>query len=180
MLPESCPLLENPDAADRWVRCCSQHFYRLARCIAGDDGLAEDALQNSWLKVLRHPHSGGFQGANACRWVRIIVANSAKDIRRKRLRSREVSLPQAAESILATDFAPLVDDWQTLRMLREMVAGLPDPYRQVVEMRFDQELSTSETAERMGISRSNVATRLNRSLRMLRERFAARHGERSP
>ncbi len=61
-----------------------------------------------------------------------------------------------------------------LRALSEMVARLPEPYRQVIEMRFDQELSTSETAERLGISRSNVATRLARGLRALKARFEAR------
>ncbi len=85
-LPESCPLLKDRNAAGEWVPCCSQYFYRLASRIVGDDGLAEDALQDSWPKVLRATH--GFQGGpTACHWVRTIVANSAKDIRRKRLRA---------------------------------------------------------------------------------------------
>ena len=65
-------------------------------------------------------------------------------------------------------------DRQLLRVLREMVARLPGPYRQVIELRLEQELSTSETARRPGISTSNVSTRLNRGLRMLRDRFGAR------
>ena len=141
--------------------------------IVGEDSLADDALQDSWPKVGRA--APGFQGGpTACHWVRMIVANSAKDIRRKRVRLREVALAEAERKALAADPATRADDQQILRVLREMVARLPEPYRQVIEMRFEQELSTSETAQRLGISRSNVASRLNRGLCALRDRFEAR------
>ena len=57
VFPESCPLLRDRHAADEWVCCCTRYFYRLARSITGDEGLAKDALQNSWLKVMRGSRS---------------------------------------------------------------------------------------------------------------------------
>ena len=180
-VPDSCPLLNDPDAAEDWVPCCSKYFSPLAKRIVGQDSLAEDALQNTWPKVLRAvPNFQG--GPTACHWVRTLVANSAKDIRRKLVRSREIALTDAHERSLVADPIAQTEDQQMLQVLRHMIARLPEPYRQVTEMRFEQGLSTSETARRLGISRSNVATRLSRSLRMLKNRFDARmrRGKQSP
>ncbi|MCY4596668.1 MAG: sigma-70 family RNA polymerase sigma factor [Bryobacterales bacterium] len=116
-----------------------------------------------------------FQGGpTACNWVSTIVANSARDIRRKRFRRQEVAIDEGLFEEVAVDPATRVTDHQMLRVLREMVARLPDAYRQVIEMRLQRELSTSETAQRLGISRSIVASRLHRGLHMLRKRFKAR------
>ena len=152
-----------------------------ANRIVGQDSLAEDALQDTWPKVLQAVSN--FQGGpTACHWVRTLVANSAKDIRRKLIRSREVALTEAHEDSLVADPIARSEDQQMLHVLHEMIARLPEPYRQVTEMRFKRGLSTGETALRLGISRSNAATRLSRSLRMLKNRFDARirRGKRSP
>ena len=45
-----CPLLECDSEA--WIACCSRRFFPLAKRIAGDDSLAEDVLQASWIKIL--------------------------------------------------------------------------------------------------------------------------------
>ena len=172
--PSSCPLLQDPRAAGAWTACCARYFRPLAAHIAGDAGLAEDALQESWGKVLGG--IGAFRGGpTACRWVRRIVANSAMDIRRRVLRRREVGIDEArGEADTGADPETRAGDRELLRVLRETVALLPEPYRQVIELRFERELSARETAERLSITRSNVATRLERALRLLRERFAAR------
>lgn len=170
--PDFCPLLSDRSSAADWIDCCSKYFHPLARRIVGEDSLAEDALQNAWCKVLRSlPSFRG--GPTACHWVRAIVANCAKDIRRQRVRRCEIA-PVRQHRDPAPDPESLTRDRQLLRVLREMVVRLPEPYRQVIELRLEQELSTSETARRLGVSRTNVTTRLNRGLRMLRDRFESR------
>lgn len=175
--PPSCPLLRDPRAAGAWTACCGWYFRTLATRIAGDAGLAEDALQESWCKVL-----GGVAtfrgGPTACRWVRRIVASSAIDIRRRAQRRGEIRLEEArGRADPGSDPEMQASDHELLRVLRETVALLPEPYRQVIELRFGRELSTAETAARLAVSRSNVATRLDRALRLLRKRFAARTGQ---
>ena len=176
LFPPFCPLLQDPRAADTWTACCTRYFRPLAARIAGDPGLAGDALQESWSKVLGG--IGAFRGGpTACRWVRRIVANSAMDIRRRVLRRREVGIDEArGQADPSADPETRAGDRELLRVLRETVALLPEPYRQVIELRFERELSTREAAERLSITRSNVATRLERALRLLRERFAGRTG----
>ena len=84
-----CPLLEGNK--ERWISCCSQRFFPLAKRISGDDSLAEDALQVSWIKILQAVNHTYFNGPKACSWVSTIVANAAKDVRRQRLRRGEVA-----------------------------------------------------------------------------------------
>ena len=172
--PLSCPLVEDPSAVGQWTACCGRYFRPLAERAAEDPALAEDALQESWRKVLAG--IAAFQGGpTACRWVRRIVARSAIDIRRRTRRRREVRLEEArGETDPGADPEVQASDRELLRALRETVALLPEPYRQVIELRFGRELSTAETAARLAVSRSNAATRLDRALRLLRKRFAAR------
>lgn len=173
-LSASCPLLRDPSAAAEWTTCRGRYFRPLAERTTGDQALAEDALQESWRKVL-----GGLAafrgGPTACRWVRRIVASSAIDIRRRIQRRREVGL-EAAGGEADSGAGPEMQgsDRELLCALRETVALLPKPYRQVIELRFGLELSTAATAERMAVSHSNAATRLDRALRLLRKRFADR------
>lgn len=79
---------------------------------------------------------------------------------------------------LAPDPAPdpeaKADEQQMLQVLRETVERLPRPYREVVELRLGQGLSTAETAHRLDISRSSVATRLYRAMSLLKRRLEAR------
>ena len=69
---------------------------------------------------------------------------------------------------------------QLLELLYEMIAMLPDTYRRVVELRLQEGLSTKQTAGRLGISHSNVTTRLNRAVRMLKRSVKSHMESRQP
>lgn len=53
---------------------------------------------------------------------------------------------------------------------------LPDTYRRVYELRMQEELSTKEAAERLGITSSNVTTVLNRAVRSVKRTLRSRLG----
>lgn len=167
----ACPLLEDQSEREAWAACCSQRFLPLARRLTGDNDLAEDILQESWVRVLEHvcEYRGG---APACSWVRAIVRHCALDLSRQRRPAGVESLTDIEDPSL--DPAARAEQRQLLVLLREMVAVLPAAYREVCELRYGQELSTAETARRLGISPSNVATRLDRAVRMLRSRLDVR------
>ena len=164
-----CPLLEGNK--EGWIACCSQRFFPLAKRISGDDSLAEDALQVSWIKILQAVNHTCFKGPKACPWVGRIVANAAKDIRR-RFHRDEVPLSEVEDPSRTPE--AVAQEKELLALLREIVSLLPDTYRQVVELRLYQGLSTRQTAQRLHVSRSNVATRLNRAVQMLQRRIDAR------
>ena len=171
-----CALLEGDQ--EKWIVCCSERFFPLAKRIAGDDRLAEDALQDSWIKILQAVNHAYFNGPKACRWVSTIVANAARDVRRRRLRHEEVPLSEMASA----DRNPeaLAQQKQLLVLLREIVSQLPETYRQVIELRLQQGLSTDQTAQRLHVSSSQVRTRLSRAVRMIQRRIDARTGRAEP
>lgn len=172
----SCPLLEGD--MENWIRCCSQRFFPVARRIAGDDELARDILQISWIKVLQSARASQ-GGPKACPWVHAIVTNTARDVHRKESLRGEVPLSEELED-RQEDPAPspeaLAQEKELLRLLREVVVFLPDAYSQVVDLRVYQRLSSKETAERLHISPSDVDTRLSRAVKMLKRRLDSRLG----
>ena len=164
---KDCALLE--ENMEQWIACCSHRFFPLARRIAGEDTLAEDALQTSWLKILQSINHAYFDGPKACSWVAKIVANAARDQNRQRQRRRETPLVEIQTQ--GRSPADLTQERQMLALLREMVTMLPDTYRQVIDLRIYEGLSTRETAERLHLTRSNVRVRLHRAVRLLQRRL---------
>jgi len=167
---QDCPLLECDSEA--WIACCSRRFLPLAKRIAGDDGLAEDVLQASWIKILQSTNHACFDGPKACPWVHRIVTNTAKEFHRKRVRRREESLQGERAPIL--DPEALAQERELLVLLREMIDLLPGTYRQVIKLRLYQGFSTKQISQLLHITRGNVAVRMNRAITLLKRRIDAR------
>ena len=173
---QDCPLLEGNSEA--WIACCSRRFLPLAKRIAGDDSLAEDVLQTSWIKILQSINHACFDGPKACPWVHRIVTNTAKDFHSKRVRHREGPLQD--ERTPALNPASLAQERELLVLLREMIELLPGTYRQVIKLRLYQGFSNREISRRLHVSRGNVAVRMNRAITLLKRRIDARTRSLSP
>ena len=167
---QNCPLLEGDTEA--WIVCCSRRFFPLAKRIAGDDSLAEDVLQTSWIKILQSINHACFDGPKACPWVHRIVTNTARDYDRKRVRRREA--PLQSERDPTRNPEALAQERELLLLLREMIDLLPGTYRQVIKLRFYQGLSNKQISRRLHVSRGNVAVRMNRAIALLKRRIDVR------
>ena len=168
-----CPFLRSDPEA--WIRCCTRRFSSLAQRIVRDDSLAEDALQDSWLRILQTTH--GFQGDpnqrdRACHWVAAVIANAAKDVRNKQRLVDGGRHPDTEDSCPSPESQALAR--QRLELLRAVIATLPETYARVVELRVCQDLSVRQTAQQLQISPSNVTTRLNRAVQMIKYRIDQR------
>ena len=168
----ACPLLAG--LADEWVACCTARFLRVARRIAGDDTLALDILQESWIKVIQSLVEY-HDGPPACAWVAAIVRNTAKNSVRTEHLKREGSLP-AADSLPDPGCGPegMLQQRELLFLLAQIISTLPETHRQVLDLRYSQDLSTEQAAGILGISPTNVSSRLNRAVALLRRRVQAR------
>ena len=167
---KDCPLLEGNSEA--WIVCCSRRFFPLARRVAGDDDLAHDVLQTSWIKILQSLNHASFNGPKACPWVHRIVTNTAKEVRTTQVRRREGPLEDQAAP--TGDPEALAQERELLVLLREMIDLLPGTYRQVIKLRLYQGFSTKEISRHLHISRGNVAVRMNRAISMIKRRIDAR------
>ena len=67
-----------------------------------------------------------------------------------------------------------------MALLAEMIQVLPGTYREILDLRVNQGLSTRQTAERLHISRASVSTRLNRAVHLLKSHLDTRLRSLSP
>jgi RNA polymerase sigma-70 factor, ECF subfamily len=155
--------------------------FRLARRLTGNDGDAQDALQDAFLQV--HRHLASFRGeARFSTWLYRIATNAALMLRRARDRrpaeSLEAYLPRFdADGRHAATPAELrapahADEVLDRRLLAEKaragIERLPDLYREAFVLRDLEELTTADVAEVLGLEPATVRQRVHRARLMLR------------
>jgi RNA polymerase sigma factor (sigma-70 family) len=158
-------------AAERLIRHAG-FARRLARAIVGDDALADDAVQETWLAAVRSPPR-----TLSTAWIGTVVRNAALKLRRgeSRRAAREAAVASGAE-------APALwrpEEQAVLREVVDAVLALDEPFRSTVLMRFYEDLPPREIAARQGAPVSTVNSRLQRGLAELRRRLDAERGDES-
>jgi len=179
---------DEPAFEDLVIRYQARVF-RLARRLTGEDGDAQDALQEAFLRAYRG--LGAFRGdARFSTWLYRIATNAALMQRRARQRrpaeSLEAYLPRFdadgghAATPAALQAPCRVEEVMDRRLLAEKArAGidrLPDLYREAFVLRDLEELPTSEVAEVLGLEPAAVRQRVHRARLMLRGYLAALTG----
>lgn len=147
--------------------------HRFARAVAGDDGTAEDAVQDTFLAALRA--AGTFQGeAGARAWLLTIARNAVHRLHRRRagepVRFEPLDALGAAAGWGAEDGpeAALLGAERRAAFAAALDALSPDD-RAVLTLRDLEGLSGEETAAVLGVPLATAKTRLHRA----RLRFAA-------
>lgn len=174
----------------RLVDAYSSPIYRLGLRMLGNPQDAEDVLQNTFLNALTHLSS--FEGrSSVATWLYRIAANEALMLLRKKKpevsieRSDDVSENESVENLKPTQFA----DWSALpedellsnegkKILETTIQTLPEALRIVFILRDIEGLSIRETADALGLTETNVKTRLLRARMFLRESLSAYYIER--
>ena len=147
-------------------------IYRACLRILGRPHDAEDVAQEAFLAAFRS--IGGFRGEGSVRgWLMRIATRQA--FRRLAQRRPTADLDTLRGPMLADSSADptrVVLAAERSSGIREAVAGLPDPYRETVALRFFAELSLAEIAETTGRPLNTVKTHLRRGLERLRPALA--------
>lgn len=165
--PQPVPI-ERVLAQRDWVR-------RLARGLVTNAADQDDVEQETWLRTLRQPpHEGGSIRSWLARVVRSVRIDSLRAERQRRAREARVARPEAER------VEDVVAQADTFRAVVDAAYALEEPQRTVVLLRYFEELSPREIAERLGIDEEAVRSRLRRALARMRERLdAAAGGDRS-
>ncbi len=143
----------------------------LALRIARDARLAEDAVQDGFLRAWRNAGRYDARRGGARAWVLRIVRNAAIDqLRSERAKLRAESgsageVPEAPASARADEAAASA---QRGVRLRHALAGLPEEQRRVIEIAYFEGLSHSEIAAREGIPLGTVKSRIHEGIGRLR------------
>lgn len=159
-----------PDSArqqtfERLMRDYEVAVLRTCFLCLSDRHLAEDALQDTFLKVWRSLHQ--FERRNGCTeksWIMRIAINTCSDYRRTAW-LRHFS---SAKSIEDLSVLPIS---QESHELLEDVLSLPEKYRQVVVLYYYQDMTMEEAAKTLGMSRPTFAKRLKKARELLRDQL---------
>ncbi len=147
----------------RYQRPLLAHLsWRLRQQVQVEDAAQETFVRAySELATLRKPDS-------FFPWLLGIANNVTRELirqeRTERLRAEEQAAVQRAEPERRGDAPPGGD-------LVEAVAGLSDPLREVVLLRFFGDCSCAEVAQRLGVPVGTVTKRLSRAYAELRQRL---------
>jgi RNA polymerase sigma-70 factor (ECF subfamily) len=160
----------------------NQRLFRIARGILGNDGDAEDAVQDAYLKAFAGLER--FRGESSLgTWLTRILMNEA--LGRSRRRSPVVLAEDtAAGSAAIVSDAPSADlDPETTLaqtemrdLLEQSIDRLPAPFRVVFVARFVEGMSVEETAAAFQLRPETVKTRAHRARARLRADLRARLG----
>jgi RNA polymerase sigma-70 factor (ECF subfamily) len=158
-------------AFHRLVERETPRVFRTCYRILGRVDEAEDATQETFVQAYRA--LGTFRGdGHPAAWLTRIATREAwrRAADRSRRRSMTAQLDVAAEwlaSDVPSPVAVAIESEQRERVWLA-VAGLPEPYREVVTLRFFGELSLLEICAATGRSEGTVKAQLHRGLKRLR------------
>jgi len=138
---------------------------RYLRGLVGDE--ADDVQQDVWLSVYRAIATLANPGAFRT-WLFSTTRRRALDHLRKRRREEEL-IADAADDVLydAADESAL--DTFDAGALDDVLAGLPQPQREVLLLRFQDQMSYSEIAVIVGCPVGTVKTRIHHAKRKLHD-----------
>lgn len=156
-------------------------LYAVAYRLLGDSGLAEDAVQETFLRAYRA--LGRFRlGAPLAPWLYRIATNLCHDLGWNRARQtiglNEDQAARQADSSEQPDEA--LARRETHRRVREAVAGLPEKYRVLVVMAHQQGMSYEAICQVTGEPMTIVKNRLYRARQMLKDKLLPYYQERPP
>ena len=152
------------------------------------DHHADDIVQEVWRKVLRtRAGQSRFdpQRGPVLPWLRSIlereIANAFRGLPRPIRSCRQLEWRGDEIGDPTRDADDLLDPFElaarsdTARQLAREMAELPDDEREVLRLRFWEQLSQTEIACRLGVSSVWVCRRLRRACLRLRHRLGAHH-----
>lgn len=166
------------------MRRHNRRIYRAVRSILRDDSECEDAMQEAYVSAFAHLSQ--FAGrAKFSTWLTRIAVNEA--IKRSCARGKielfdledyEAEEDGAMPAFHSNSTSPEADAsrHELSGLLEDAILALPLSYRAVVMLRDLEEMNTSEAAEALSLTESNVRVRLHRAHDLLREELLARAG----
>jgi len=153
---------------EAFVERTSTALLRTAYLLTGDRGHAEDLLQTALLRTARH-WSRARDAPEA--YARTVLINLSRDrVRRLFRRPREAPLPPDPDNLRMVDAG--YDQVAERRVVVRALAELPTRQRQVIVLRFFEDLSVEQTAQLLGFSTGTVKSYTSRAIARLRELLA--------
>ncbi len=143
--------------------------YSIAYRVLNSDILAEEAAQDTFLKVWKQTNRWDAEKGKLINWLLTIAQFTAIDRLRKEMRQPTVHpdpIEETDENLLTAK-----NDlrWQEDSALRMLVAQLPPEQARLIDLAFFQGMSHSEIADGLQMPLGTVKTRIRTGLQHLRD-----------
>jgi len=144
--------------------------------LVGERALAEDTVQEAFMKL----HAQFAEVREPRRWLYRTVHNLALNHRRQERKIVPLE-PVAAQGELAStpdtaDPEPLPDEqiirWEGIGLVRLSLGALDERSREVVRLKFDEDLSYKQISERTGLTTGHVGYLLHHALKTIAAELA--------
>jgi RNA polymerase sigma factor (sigma-70 family) len=163
------------------VRQHSRLVYRIAFAALRSHHDAEDATQETFLRVLRYSQKLATVG-NPKTWLARIAWRVAVDRSQQRGRKQEIALDDpgnSAEEVRSSDTPAdrAMQSSQESGHVERLIAALPKKLREPLILSAVEEMSPREVAAMLGINEAAVRSRVFRARKILKEKLWERVGE---
>jgi RNA polymerase sigma-70 factor, ECF subfamily len=156
--------------------------FRFAYLVVRDSSLAQDVVQEAFLKVFRSINKFQFRSSFKSWLYRVAVNEAITILRRRRVKEDLEPTPDAnrgREAVQATRaWQPeeAVLESEERRLLRGAIGQLDPVHRSVVVLKYFDEFSDTEIAAVIGCPPGTVKSRLHRARELLRNAMARQMG----
>ena len=143
---------------------------QFATRIVGDRERARDVVQEAFMKFQRN---GASQNPEPATWLFTVCRNGALNVCRKERRTTYVDeeLIESREDQQPMPFEQ-VEQQEATGFLLRIVATLPPRQQEVIQLKFQNDLSYRQIAEITHTTADNVGVLIHTALKTLRERYA--------
>jgi RNA polymerase sigma-70 factor (ECF subfamily) len=144
--------------------------YSVALRVLGDNGVAEDVLQEVFMQLWRNPGLFDSSRGNLAPWLAVITRNRAIDSLRKR--RPETDIDDVIVSV-EPDMAGDAERGRAMEKVRGALGVMPLPQRSALEMAYFEGLTHTEIAAKTGEPLGTIKTRIRAGLLALRKAVIA-------
>ena len=165
----------DPEVLDQLIEEYQYRLFRYLLYISGNRETAEDLFQETWIRVLDRGYQ--YDGKSKFEtWLFAIARHLVIDLQR-RLKPQSLDAltdsaqenpldPAAANPLSVLD---LIANRQEAASMQALLSRLPAIHREVLVLRFQEDLGLEEIAAVLGAPLSTVKSRLYRGLQALRQ-----------
>jgi RNA polymerase sigma-70 factor (ECF subfamily) len=139
--------------------------YYSAYAVIKDHFLAQDIVQETFMKVFRHLHALKEEGKKGA-WLNVISRNTAIDFYRKRLGCLEISDDNIEINSIAVEED--MDKYIEMKTVRELLFSLEPQHRQSLLLIYEYGLTYEQLASYQNTTVSAVKSKLHRAKKKLR------------
>lgn len=144
-----------------------QPMYRIAYAVLHDEGLAEDAVSEAFIRIMhRISKLGDCQSEKTKAYIVKVIKSTSINIYRKNKRRycEEIPIDNAMQ------VADKTQNYCAPDSINDVLDGLGETDRKIVSLRCIEELSWKEVADKLSLTEANVRKRFERTKKRLKSK----------